>query len=262
MGIVIDPVCQMEVEEDAAAATSVYNGRTYYFCTLGCKTAFEADPEAYAARAGAPVGGVASPDAPVADAPTGAAITMPVDAAIRLRRSVTRFRPDPVPREIIERMLEAAVWAPNHHLTQPWEFIVLTGQGKQRFAEIRSEFRRTLLPDPSGPAAARVLNKVYADAMAASAIIVVTTTAPEDPDLRDDDFGATMCAIQNMLLIATGLGVGTYLRTGGLIRFAPLLEFLGVPPDRRIAGAIYVGYPDHVPQRRRIPPAQKTRWVE
>ncbi|MGH2360285.1 MAG: nitroreductase family protein, partial [bacterium] len=72
----------------------------------------------------------------------------------------------------------------------------------------------------------------------------------------------TMCAIQNMLLVATGLGLGVYLRTGGLIRFPPLLEFLGVPAARRVAGVIYVGYPALVPRRRRTPYGKKTRWMD
>lgn len=42
-----DLVCGMEVDEKKAAATSQYNGETYYFCALGCKKAFDADPERY-----------------------------------------------------------------------------------------------------------------------------------------------------------------------------------------------------------------------
>ena len=43
----IDPVCKMQVDEDSAAATSVYKGKTYYFCAPGCKTVFDKDPEKY-----------------------------------------------------------------------------------------------------------------------------------------------------------------------------------------------------------------------
>ncbi len=46
----IDPVCKMEVEEDKAVATSEYQGKTYYFCALGCKKAFNQDPEKYLAQ--------------------------------------------------------------------------------------------------------------------------------------------------------------------------------------------------------------------
>ncbi len=43
----IDPVCGMTVEEDKAAATSEYKGKTYYFCARGCKVVFDRDPEKY-----------------------------------------------------------------------------------------------------------------------------------------------------------------------------------------------------------------------
>ena len=42
-----DPVCQMTVDEDKAVATSEYNGKTYYFCAVGCKESFEKEPEKY-----------------------------------------------------------------------------------------------------------------------------------------------------------------------------------------------------------------------
>lgn len=42
-----DPVCNMEVDEKKAAATSVYQGKTYYFCARGCKVSFDKNPEKY-----------------------------------------------------------------------------------------------------------------------------------------------------------------------------------------------------------------------
>ena len=47
--MVIDQVCKMEVEESKAAATSEYKGKKYYFCSVGCKRAFDQDPEKYLA---------------------------------------------------------------------------------------------------------------------------------------------------------------------------------------------------------------------
>jgi len=47
MEMEIDPVCKMKVDPEKAAATSVYQGKTYYFCARGCKIAFDRDPEKY-----------------------------------------------------------------------------------------------------------------------------------------------------------------------------------------------------------------------
>ena len=49
-----DPVCGMDVDENSPAATSEYNGKTYYFCSRGCKVAFDKDPEKYLQSQGEP----------------------------------------------------------------------------------------------------------------------------------------------------------------------------------------------------------------
>ena len=46
----IDPVCKMDIDEKTAVATSDYKGKTYYFCAVGCKVAFDKDPEQYLAE--------------------------------------------------------------------------------------------------------------------------------------------------------------------------------------------------------------------
>ena len=46
-----DPVCGMQIDEKKAAATATYGGRTYYFCSAGCKSTFDKDPQKYAGQA-------------------------------------------------------------------------------------------------------------------------------------------------------------------------------------------------------------------
>ncbi len=52
--MVTDPVCKMNIDEKKAAAQSVYNGKTYYFCAVSCKQKFDANPEKYLGPAAAP----------------------------------------------------------------------------------------------------------------------------------------------------------------------------------------------------------------
>lgn len=185
----------------------------------------------------------------------------PILDLIRRRRSIPKFTGEAVPRQVVEHMLEAATWAPNHHLTQPWQFFVLEGEAKAQFAEIRRTFRLGLFPDATAAAAQNAADKVARDTASTPVVIVVTTRVSADPHLTDDDFAATMCAVQNMLLAALDEGVGTYLRTGGLIHDGRLRAFLHLPPDRRIAAIIYAGYPAVVPERRRAPWPEKTVWL-
>src|SRR3712207_7001605 len=63
---------------------------------------------------------------------------MDVIHAIETRRSIGRVKQDPVPRDLIERILESAVHAPNHRITEPWRFHVFTSKGRGELAR-RSE---------------------------------------------------------------------------------------------------------------------------
>jgi nitroreductase len=181
---------------------------------------------------------------------------------IRTRRSVPRTKQDPIPREVVQRLLDAAVWVPNHRLTEPWQFFVLDGPSRQRFAEIRREWRRRQLPDPDAPGVAAALAKVYEETLATPVIIVVTAHLSEDPDRREEDAWATFGAAYAFMLAAWAHGIGTYFRTGGVRDDPALRRMLGLPPDRRIIGVLYAGYPAEVPQRRRTPASEKTVWLD
>src|ERR687898_861221 len=61
---------------------------------------------------------------------------MDVLEAIRTRRTVGKIRAEMPPRELIEELLEAATWAPNHRLNEPWRFFVLAGEARERFGEL------------------------------------------------------------------------------------------------------------------------------
>lgn len=186
---------------------------------------------------------------------------MTVIEAIKTRRSIAKMKPDPVPRELLEECLDAAVRTPNHRLTEPWQFFVLQGDAKERFAEIRRDFRRTALPNPDAPEAQAALEKIYQDTDMTPVIIVVTSALAEDPERREEDLWATFGASYAFMLAAWSRGVGTYFRTGPIRDLEELRSLLGVAPDRRITGILYVGYPADVPQKRRTPAAEKTVWL-
>ena len=188
--------------------------------------------------------------------------TMSVLEAIASRRSIAHFRPDPIPRETIQRLLDVAVWVPNHRLTEPWRFYVLGEGSKRRFAEIRRDFRASQLPEPHAPEVQPALRKVVEDTLATPAIVVVTSAGHVDPELREENYWATFAAAYAFMLAAWSQGIGTYFRTGGLRDYPPLREFLHLEPDERIIGVIYAGSPASVPHKPRTPAAEKTVWLD
>ncbi len=185
---------------------------------------------------------------------------MTVLEAIKARRSVGKMRPDPVPRAALEQMLEAAVWAPNHRVTEPWRFYVLGEDAKGRFAGIRRRLRAAGFPDPQAPEAQKALDRLYQDTIATPVLVAVTSHLAGDETQREEDLAATYMAMQNFMLAGVELGVGTYLRTGTILHDPELRALLGLDADRRVLGIIYVGYPA-TPQKRRTPAGERTVWL-
>src|ERR1043165_2902167 len=112
--------------------------------------------------------------------------------AIQRRTSVRHFRPEPIPRETIETLLDAAVRAPNHKLTEPWRFTVLTDAARDRFAELRARQRLTKFPDPTGMEAQAAAEKMREETERTPALIVVMCAVSDDPRRREEDYAAAM----------------------------------------------------------------------
>jgi nitroreductase len=183
--------------------------------------------------------------------------------AIGRRVSTHAFQSRAVPREVLARLLDAAVRAPNHKLTEPWRFAVLTGASRDRCAAIRRAHRAAKFPDPDALDAARAIEKTWREAMDTPALVVVMCAVPADAVRREEDYAAVMMATQNLLTAATAEGLGTSVRTGGIMDAPALRELVRCPADHRVVAIVSVGYPaTDEPPRRRTPAAERTVWLE
>lgn len=184
--------------------------------------------------------------------------------AIARRTSTRAFRPDEVPRYAIERLLAAAVRAPNHKLTEPWRFAVLSGESRRRYAEIKRAHRAKKFQDPATPESARAIEKTYREALDTPAFLVVMCAVSDDQVRREEDYGATMMAIQNLLVAAAADGIGTFLRTGGIMEHPDVKALARVPDGYRIVGIISLGYLAGTPEPtlRRKPLGEIVSWME
>lgn len=183
--------------------------------------------------------------------------------AINQRTSVRRFRAEPVPREIVDRLLDCAVRAPNHKLTQPWRFAVLTGGARDRFAEIRARHRLKRYDDPAAPEAQAAADKVRRETQETPVFVVAMAAVNPDEITREEDYAATMMALANLMIAAQSLALGTYLKSGGVMRDPALMEMAAVPENFRVVGIVSLGYPagEEAPRRRR-PAAELTSWID
>lgn len=163
---------------------------------------------------------------------------MDVIQAIRTRRSVGRLAGE-IPPEVVRELVELATWAPNHRLTEPWRFTVVTGDAREQLATLWGEIaaREASVDAQRDEHARRAAEKV----LRAPVLVVVSTRTDEDPVVAEEDFAATAAAVQNMLLAAWALGYGAMWRTGQMVRHPAIKAFLGLEPSDRIVSVVYLG---------------------
>lgn len=184
-----------------------------------------------------------------------------LSALIYSRRSWRAYRPDPVPREAIETMLEAARWAPSACNRQPWRFAVVTRRETREAIASRG-----LLP---GMAARWVAEAPVLIVMGMNRAFLTHRVAPlmTGVDYAWMDLGI---AGEHLVLQATELGLGTCWI--GWIRPAVIRKLVGWPISVRPAIVFTVGWPrsergesavpDEVQRTDRLPSSALVRWME
>lgn len=169
---------------------------------------------------------------------------MDVFDAIRLRRSIKpeKMKPDPVPRELLDRMLEAANWAPSHRLTEPWRFVVYTGDAR---AELAEAIGRGMTDDGSPlPADDPRRAKLATKCSTAPVIIAIVCATSDHPKIVEhEEIASTAIAVQNMHLAARALGLAAFWSSGTKAFSQPVADHLGIEAPARCLGFLYVGFP-------------------
>ena len=194
--------------------------------------------------------------------------------AIKKRRSIRGYKPDPVPKAAIRDILEIAGRAPSAMNTQPWEFAVVTGEPLQKMREGNIEkIRSGAKPQPEHQVAGWPNDSIYRvrqvdlakhifqimnisredtvkrdawlergfcyfDAPAAIIIYVDKTLPEASPAV---DVGAVM---QNICLAALPFGLGTCIHDQGIMYPDVVKRCAGIPESKRLIVAISIGYPD------------------
>ena len=180
--------------------------------------------------------------------------------AIESRRSTKQFASRPVRRAELERLLEAAVRAPNHRLTQPWRFYVLGPEARRAYGAALGARKAKRLEDPD--AARQVVEKVERSHEALPAMLAVSVVLDENPEIREEDYAATFMAIQNLALAAVDAGLGTHLKTGAVMEDPRAREAVGVAEGERIVAIVEIGEPASTPEaKERKPASELTTWL-
>ena len=170
--------------------------------------------------------------------------------ALHTQRAVRRFRPDPVPDELVRRVLDVAIRAPSGGNNQPWTFLVLKDAEVRR--QVGAYYKRAwdeagigrLAQDPD-PSRARVYTSAsyLADRMGDAPVLILACIQGRSGSVITD--GASIYpAVQNLMLAARGLGLGTVITTIHRRYEDEIAALLGIPDGVQTAALIPMGYPE------------------
>jgi nitroreductase len=184
-----------------------------------------------------------------------------ISATIKNRRSTkpVMMNGKKIPDYQIQSLLELADWAPTHGFTEPWRFVVYaTASG---FSHQHAELYKHSVATENFDQA--VYNKLYEQGDKASHVIIAVMkrgNLPKIPVIEEVE--AVSCAVQNILLGATALGIASFWSTGGMALRPPMKEFLTLGEDDHVIGILYLGYADNTPKgSRSIPLEEKINWM-
>jgi len=202
---------------------------------------------------------------------------MDIVEAIQRRRSIRAFKPDPVPRQVLEEVLSLAVRSPSWANTQPWEFAVVCGAELDRIREaLLAHANDKPEPDLPGPGSfpepynrrrrdlmtrmAELMGREQQNAErlrnwqthglalygAPAAIFIYTDRSFCFQDSGLNVWPVFDCGLvaQNIILLATNHGLGTIAQMQAAHRPAMVKEVLGIPESKLIVLGIAIGYPD------------------
>ena len=176
--------------------------------------------------------------------------TQTVLDALRARRTIHDFLADVPPREAVLAAIDAARWAPNHRLTEPWRFYLLGAETAERISLLNA----ALVSRKSGEEAAAAKLRRW---RAMPGWLAVTCAKSADAPREQEDYAACCCAVQNLLLGLWAAGIGSKWSTGKVIREAGFLEAIGADASQEFCvGLVWYGYPQTVPAQQRVPLTQ------
>ena len=194
---------------------------------------------------------------------------MDIFEAMNTQRAMRRLKPDPVPEELIWKLLDAAVKAPSGGNRQPWNFIVIRDAAtKAKIAEWYLDGWNTAYgPFRQAAMASPAIAKTFASAdrlanhLAEVPVFIMVTLDPARVAPVTPPGANVFPAVQNLLLAARALGLGATLTTVYRTHEAEVKQLLGIPETVETMALIPIGYPvGKFGPTARIPAETVTYW--
>ena len=184
--------------------------------------------------------------------------------AIFGRRMTKEFTGAEVPREALERMLDAAIWAPNHRLTEPWRFFVLEKDSPARegIAELAWQYAYDNVASPNETIKQHVADNNKSRVMDAPALIYAYSVPGPNDETTQENYASVCCAVHNMALAAVAEGLNLDWSTGSVTRHPKLPDALGADSEWALVGALFIGEAADEPVSSRSPAPSIVSWLK
>ena len=164
---------------------------------------------------------------------------------LRSRRTVNLYLQTPVPDALVEEAIEAATWAPNHHVTEPWRFYLL---GRESIDDCL-DLVHDIVAGRKDDKAAAFKRQSWSEK---PGWLVVTCRKSGDELRQQEDYAACAAAIQNFMLYLWKAGVGSKWTTGDITRDKRFFRIVGISSEEFVVGLIWYGYPKLTPTQSRL----------
>ncbi len=164
---------------------------------------------------------------------------------IRSRRTIDLYLQTRVPVQLVRDAVEAASWAPNHYVTEPWRFYLLGPEAIGRCVDLVRDIVTAKKDAKAGDFKAKSWSQK-------PGWLVLTCQRSEDERRQREDYAACCAAAQNLLLYLWQAGVGSKWTTGDITRDPRFEDIVGFAADREtVVGLFWYGYPKLTPEQKR-----------
>ena len=185
-----------------------------------------------------------------------------INDLIKKRRSIfpKSYTDKPIPKEIIEQILENANWAPTHRMTEPWRFRVFRGKGLERLSTYLADWYEKNTPSEKYSELKHKKNRNKP--LKSSCVIALVMQRDSEERVPEwEEIASLASAVQNMQLTCAAYDIGCYWSSPKSIIQAE--EFLQLQSGERCFGLLYMGYHDmpELPGKRN-PIGEKVKWIE
>ena len=163
---------------------------------------------------------------------------MELHDALATRRTVQRYTGEPVPDDALATAFAAAQWAPCHKLTWPWRFTVVGAEAREQLVQVAIRLKAAKKGCPPEQMEGRVRSTLGS----AGTLILVGQVLAEDAHRREEDYAATACAVQNLMLSLHAQGYGSKWSTGGFSTAPETYALAGIDAAAEcIVGCVLAG---------------------